>query len=129
MRTGWLTDRSGASAMEAAILMPVFAVLLMAAAAFGQAFFVVGSAQWAVERTARELMIDGALTEAAFEERLRELTSRFSAIDYDVSYSDILYGEVRVTEVSTMLRYPVRLPGFEPIWIHHRVEIHAPRGV
>ncbi|MCC5997005.1 MAG: pilus assembly protein [Oceanicaulis sp.] len=124
----WVTDRSGASAVEAALLMPVFAVLLVAAVAFGQAFFVLGSAQWAVERTARELMIDGALTEAAFEQRLRELTGRFSAIDYEVVFAETLYGEVRVTEVQTVLRYPVRLPGFEPIWIDHRVEVHAPRG-
>lgn len=127
MKRNWVSDTRGASAVEAALLMPVFAVLLVAAVAFGQAFYILGSTQWAVERTARELMLDGALTEAAFEARLRDLTGRFSAIDYQVNYTEALYGEVRVTEVRTILRVPVRLPGFDPFWIEHPVEVHAPR--
>lgn len=124
----FIKDRRGASAVEAALLMPAFTVLLVASVAFGQAFYVLGSVQWAVEHSARELMIDGALTEAAFEQRLRTLSTRFSSIDYDVTFADVLYGEVRVTEVRTVLRYPVRLPGFDPIWIEHPVEVHAPRS-
>jgi Flp pilus assembly protein TadG len=121
------SDRRGASAVEFALVMPVFAILMFGAMAFGQAFYALGSVQWAVERTARELMIDGAISEAEFEARVRTIAARMTAMEYDVAYSETVYGDMRVTEIRTTLRYPVRIPFMEPVWLSYPVETHAPR--
>lgn len=126
---GLLGDVAGASAVEFAILMPVFLILLVAGVAFGQGFYAIGSVQWAVEQTARDLMIDGNLSEAQYEARVRELASAFTGMDFAVSYSTVGYGEIEVMQVRTTLRYPVRIPLMNPVWLTYPVETYAPRPV
>jgi len=119
--------RAGTSAIEFAIVMPIFMVLLVAGIAFGQGFYAVASVQWAVERTARDMMVDGNLTEAQYEARLRDLTSSFTGMDFQVDYSTASYGDIQVTQIRTTLRYPVRIPMMEPVWIVYPVDTYAPR--
>jgi Flp pilus assembly protein TadG len=123
----FVRDRSGAGAVEFALIMPVFATLLFAAMVFGQAYYAIGSVQWAIERTARDMMVSGALSEAEFEQRLRARTENMSAMTYQVSYSDTLYGEIRVTEITTVLSYPVTIPFYGELVLTYPVAVHAPR--
>lgn len=125
----FLADRAGTSAVESAILMPVFLVLLVGGIAFGQGFYAIGAVQWAVERTARDLMIDGSLSESEYETRVREIASAFTGMDFDVSYATENYGDIEVMQVRTILRYPVRIPLMEPVWLTYPVETYAPRPV
>jgi len=127
MRRRLHADRSGTSAIEFAIVMPVFIMLLIAAIAFGQAFYAIGSVQWAMERTARDLMIDAELGNAEFETRLRTLASSLTPLEYELSFTDTMYGEVRVTEVRADLRYRIAIPLIDPIWINYPVTVQAPR--
>ena len=122
-------ERSGTSAIEFAIVMPVFIILLIAGVVFGQGFYAIGSVQWAVERTARDLMIDGSLSEAQYEARVRALTENFTGMDFEVAYTTQSYGEIEVMQVRTLLRYPVRIPLMDTIWLQYPVETYAPRPV
>lgn len=122
-------ERSGTSAIEFAIIMPVFIILLIAGVAFGQGFYAIGSVQWAVERTARDLMVDGNLSEAQYEARVRALTENFTGMDFEVAYTTQSYGEIEVMQVRTLLRYPVRIPLMDTIWLQYPVETYAPRPV
>lgn len=125
----FLAQTAGTSAVEFAMLAPVFIVLLVAGVAFGQGFYAIGSVQWAVERTARDLMIDGSLSEAQYEARVRALTENFTGMDFDVSYATENYGEIEVMEVRTVLRYPVRIPLMDTVWLQYPVVTYAPRPV
>lgn len=122
-------DRSGTTAIESAILMPVFIILLIAGVAFGQGFYAIASVQWAVERTARDLMVDGSLSEAQYEARVRDLTQNFTGMEFDVAYTTQSYGEIEVMQVRTMLLYPVRIPLVRTVWLRYPVETYAPRPV
>ena len=122
-----LKDRSGAGAVEFALIMPVFAILLFAGAVFGQAFYAIGSVQWAIERTSRDMMLSGSLSEAEFEQQLRTLTSNLTALSYQVSYAETLYGEIRVTEITTVLSYPVNIPLWGQVMLTYPVQVQAPR--
>lgn len=128
---GWrlCADRSGTTAVEFAILMPVFIILLIAGVAFGQGFYAIGSVQWAVERTARDLMVDGNLSEAQYEARVRALTENFTGLEFEVAYTTQSYGEIEVMQVRTILRYPVRIPLMDTVWLQYPVETYAPRPV
>lgn len=123
------SDRRGAAALEFAMIMPVFALLLIAGAMLGQAYYTIGSVQWAVERTARDLMVDGSLTEAEFEARLRSLTSDMTQMSYQVTYTDTIYGEITVTEVETLLTYTMNLPVVGAVPISYPVNVQSPRPV
>lgn len=125
----FLLANAGTSAIEFAILMPVFIILLVGGVAFGQGFYAIGSVQWAVEKTARDLMIDGNLSEAEYEGRVRELASAFTGMDFAVIYTTATYGDIEVMQVRTTLRYPVRIPLMEPVWLTYPVETYAPRPV
>lgn len=125
----FLAQTAGTSAVEFAILAPVFIILLVAGVAFGQGFYAIGSVQWAVEQTARDLMIDGSLSEAQYEARVREIARAFTGMDFYVSYTTQNYGEIEVMQVRTILRYPVRIPLMDPVWLTYPVETYAPRPV
>jgi len=129
MRRRFIFDRRGGAAIEFAFVMPVFVILLLAGALFGRAFYEIGSVQWAIERTARDMMLDGDLTTAQFEARVRELTGGLTAMDYSVTYAETLYGEIRVTEVTTILNYTLNMPVYGPMTVSYPVEVQIPRPV
>ncbi|TGY89033.1 pilus assembly protein [Marinicauda algicola] len=120
-------DRRGTSAIEFALVAPVFVILLCATVLLGQAFYTASSLQWAVEATTRDLMIDRHLTEAEFEQRLRTLVSQLSTAEFQVAYASTIYGEIPVTEVTTQVTYPVSIPLVAPFDLTWTIETHAAR--
>ncbi len=122
-------DTRGSTAVEFAFIAPVFILLVVAAILFGQAYYALGSVQWAIERTARDLMVDGELTEAEFETRVRQLTESLTAMNYTVAYQDVMYGEIRVTEITTTLQYTINVPVVGSYTLTYPVEVHSPRPV
>lgn len=120
-------DTRGAAALEFALIMPVFALLLIVGAMLGQAYYTMGSVQWAVERTARDLMVDGSLSESEFESRLRSLTANLTAMSYQVTYTNTVYGEITVTEIQTVLTYTMNLPVVGEVPLSYPVNVQSPR--
>ena len=51
-------DRNGASALEFAMILPVFCMMLFGSIQMGIAYYYAGTVQYALERTARVTMID-----------------------------------------------------------------------
>lgn len=120
-------DRRGTTAVEFALIAPVFVVLLCATLLLGQAFYAANSLQWAVEKTTRDLMLDRNLTEAEFETRLRALVTDLSGVEFTVVYASAIYGEIPVTEVVTNVVYPVQIPLVSPFELRYTIETHAAR--
>ncbi len=129
MITAFTRDRQGGTLIEFAMLMPVFLIMTVAAILFGQAYYALGSVQWAIERTARDMMVDGTLTEADFERELNALTSQLTSMSYSVAYADTTYGEIRVTEITTTLAYTIDIPVVGSYTLTYPVEVHSPRPV
>ncbi|MCP2679124.1 pilus assembly protein [Maricaulaceae bacterium NA33B04] len=129
MKRFFTHDTRGSTAVEFAFIAPVFILLVVAAILFGQAYYALGSVQWAIERTARDLMVDGELTEAEFETRVRQLTDSLTAMNYTVAYQDVMYGEIRVTEITTTLQYTINVPVVGSYTLTYPVEVHSPRPV
>lgn len=120
-------DRGGTTAIEFALVAPVFVILLCATVLLGQAFYAANSLQWAVEATTRDLMIDRNLSEAEFEDRLRVLAGELSDVEFTVVYASAIYGEIPVTEVVTRVVYPLWIPLLDPIELRYTIETHAAR--
>ena len=122
-------DRGATSAIEFALIVPVFVTLLIGTVMLGHAFYVAGSLQWAVEATTRDLMLDRNLSTAEFEERLRALASSLSDVEFQVAYADVVYGEIPVTEVRTTVSYPIAIPLVQPFNMTYTIETHAARPI
>lgn len=126
MLAAW-RDRRGSTAIEFALIVPVFVVLLAGTLIMGHGFYTASTLQWAVEETTRDLMLDRHLTEAEFEQRLRDLVAQLSDIDFQVAYAHTVYGEIPVTEVTTEVVYPVAIPLLDPFELRYTIETHAAR--
>ena len=107
---GWLAETGGASALEFAILLPVFVTLVFGTMRVGLLFFQAGTVQQALEETARELMVDDTLSEAqlqlSIEARLEELIS----IPVDVTYSVVPVGEVSIMRITAAFSVDLIIP-------------------
>lgn len=123
------SDQRGIAAIEFALIVPVFVVLLIGTVTIGHAFYVANSLQWAVERTTRQLMLDRNFTETQFEDELRTLASSLSNVQFQVAYASAVYGEIPVTEVTTTVSYPVSIPLIAPLTMNYTIETHAARPI
>lgn len=68
---GWLGDRSGATAAEFALVLPLFTVMVLGIFEFGWTQHCLSSMRYAMENATRDLMLDPKLTEAQLESRVR----------------------------------------------------------
>jgi Flp pilus assembly protein TadG len=94
MRVFWnrfCDDEDGASALEFALVFPLFATMLFGSLQMGLAYYTAGSVQYALERTARMTMVDQDMSagqvQTAFENLLEPLTNEEIDINYTVDSS------------------------------------------
>lgn len=120
-------DTRGTTAIEFAIIAPIFIIMLIGTLVLGHAFYTMSTVQWALEETTRELMIDKDMTTEAFEVRAKRLLQQLSHISIDIAYAQTTYGEIPVTEVTSTVTYPVNIPLYGAFDLSYTVETHAPR--
>lgn len=67
----WAGDRSGATAAEFAMVLPLFAAMVFGIFEFGWTQHCLSSTRYAMETAARDLMLNPQLTEAQLETKVR----------------------------------------------------------
>jgi Flp pilus assembly protein TadG len=106
----WAVDARGASALEFAILLPVFVAMIFGTMQVGLLFLQAGTVQQALEDTARELMVDETLSQAqlqaSIDARLEELVS----VPVDVTYTVIPIGDVSVMRITAAFSVELIIP-------------------
>jgi Flp pilus assembly protein TadG len=97
----WLSaDVSGASALEFALVLPVFVAMTFGTIQVGLAFYYAGSVQYALERTARITMVDQDMTQGQVQTAFANELSAFTDQDIDISYTVDDAGAVPIAELS-----------------------------
>src|SRR5580765_2756292 len=72
----FLHSEVGASALEFAMTLPAFVMLIFGTIQFGFAFFCGSTVQFALERVARVVMVDNTMTQSSAQSKFdSELTS------------------------------------------------------
>lgn len=66
-RTTWTADRRGATAVEFALVVPVFLLIVVAILEFGRMFWIQNSIQFAVEEAGRFAMVNITATETQLQ--------------------------------------------------------------
>jgi Flp pilus assembly protein TadG len=107
--------QGGASALEFALVFPVFAAMLFGTIHMGIAFYYAGSVQYALERTARLTMVDQEMTanqvQAAFDNEVSVFTDQDIVVNYSVDTS----GDVPIAALNATYAYEVIVP-FVPVF-------------
>lgn len=126
LTTAFLGSRDGASAVEFAMILPLFVTMVLGTIQMGIVYYQAGTVQHALEETAREVMIDPAMTlsqiETSIEARLEELTSQQVTVTYSVDTS----GPVSIAQVNASFTIEVVIPFVPGFSVPFDAETHIP---
>lgn len=104
-------DESGATALEFALLAPVFMVLVFAVLQLSIAMHQGNSAKWAVERASRHVLVDNSLTEAQIQELIDDyLKAVGSNAGIEISYAVDASGSIPYGTISGTYSYEINVP-------------------
>lgn len=102
-------SEDGASALEFALIFPLFAAMLFGTIQLGLAYYFAGSIQYALERAARTRMVtamSASQVQAAFDAEVAPFTDDNIPISYSVDSS----GDVPIATMSATFTYQVVVP-------------------
>jgi Flp pilus assembly protein TadG len=102
-------SEDGASALEFALIFPLFAAMLFGTVQMGMAYYFAGSVQYALERAARTRMVtdmSSSQMQAAFDAELAPFTDD----TYPLSYSVDSSGDVPIATLSATYTFAVVIP-------------------
>ncbi|MCI4645465.1 MAG: pilus assembly protein [Hyphomonadaceae bacterium] len=113
-RRSWRGCASGVSAVEFAMLAPIFMVMVFASLQIALAWHNGNTVRHAVKKAARELMFDKTLTEddlqVLVDARLAKL--RPAGLSVDIALAVDTSGSVPVANVTGTYTHPVQIPMF-----------------
>jgi Flp pilus assembly pilin Flp len=103
-------NQDGASALEFALILPVFAAMVFGTIQMGLAYYFAGSVQFALERTARLVMVNQDMTASeaaqAFTDEISTFTDQTITFTYNVDSS----GDVPIAELGAVYDYQFVIP-------------------
>lgn len=110
----FLRNEGAASALEFAILLPVFVTVLFGTLHFSIFLYQAGLAQYAVEEAARAVMVQQDLTMSEVEAEVRGRLEGLMVQPVAVTQAMDQAGEVNVLRVSVSFTMPLSIP-FVPL--------------
>lgn len=103
-------DQDGASALEFAILLPVFLMFMLGIFQMGLVFYQVGTAQHALEEAARTLMVRQDMTPGEVEAAVRARLGPFMLQPVTVTQALGHEGDADVVRVNLSFTMEVTIP-------------------
>jgi len=103
-------NNSGASALEFAILLPVFVTMLLGTVQVGMLFYQAGTVQHALEDTAREVMVQSSMTSGQIETSIRSRLQDLVSNEVVVTYSVETVGEASVANINASFTLDLFIP-------------------
>ena len=120
-------DRSGASAVEFALVLPAFVTLIFGIIEFSRLIFVGSSVQWATDRAARLAVIDPEISVAEIETELKSYLDMAGSPPVDVSLTTSTVGGVEVIHVNAHYDHAVEGPFIPSFTIGFDFETNIPK--
>jgi len=117
---------SGASALEFALVLPVFAAMMFGSIQMGLAYYHAGSVQYALERTARIAMVDQDMSTGEVQSAFQNELSTFTDQDIELSYTIDSSGAVPIAALSATYQHEFVIPFVPSFTIDFPVESRVP---
>lgn len=118
LRRGLCGDRRGTSAVEFAIIAPVFIALLLGVFELGWALHCNQSVDWAVQTAARQLVANPTMTNAQLTSSVQSILSN---LDYDPNAVTVSLTEdpagasPRLAHVTASYAHAINVPFINPV--------------
>jgi Flp pilus assembly protein TadG len=100
----------GATAVEFAMILPAFVMLLFGIFEFSRLIFVSSSVQWATDRAARLAVLNPEVTVGVIESEIRENLKMANDPNIEVSLTTTSIGTVEIIHVTTHYEHYVSAP-------------------
>lgn len=119
-------DKSGAAAVEFAMIAPVLFTCIVGMLMLGMAYYEGATVQWSLERTLRAAMIDPDITPAEIEAALNARLEAIGSPEIDFSYVIDDSGSVPVAVATANYEVPLHVPFVPDMALHFSAESVAP---
>ena len=107
---GLRRDQSGATATEFAIIMPVFTLMVFGLVEVSMLMFKGASVQWALDRAARQIVINPDTTSAQIKSAMDTYLQAAGSPPVTLSYATETISAVEVVRVNAHYEHVVRAP-------------------
>ena len=106
----FVRDRRGATAVEFAMVLPIFVLVVLAGLQFGWAQHASGSVNFALEQSSRALLLNPSLDEAAVRAMVLGKLDAGTAANVTVSVARVTSDGTPVARVTGVYRQIIGLP-------------------
>ncbi|MDP3739485.1 MAG: pilus assembly protein [Hyphomonadaceae bacterium] len=125
----FVAGKHGAAAVEFALVIPALLLLVVGAMELSIALYRGASVQWAVERAARAVSLNGTLTEADIQALVdADLARVGAAVEVDVGYSTEAGPELTLARITATYVHTVDIAFLPSLDIPFMVDVTAPRA-
>jgi Flp pilus assembly protein TadG len=123
---GWKDDDSGATAVEFAIVGPIFLIMLIGIVQLSIAYFHGSSVQWAVDRAMRTAMVDADITSTEVENLIAASLGDINPPEIELTFSIDTSGEIHLAHVVANYEIPVQILFMPEFAVEFSVEAYVP---
>lgn len=116
----------GASALEFALIAPLFFAMVFGTIQIGVAYYYANSVQFALERTARITMVDQDMSEGQVQTAFANQLAAFTDQDVEVNYTVDSSGAVPIGEFSATYEHQIVIPFVPSFNVTFDVETRVP---
>ena len=122
-------DERGATALEFAILTPVFLVMLFAVLQVSIAFHKGNTAQWAVKKAARQVLLDDSMTESQVQALVdSNLDAIGESLRLHVHYTVDTSGSVPIGRIRATYVHKVSVPALTTFYARFPIDVVVPKA-
>lgn len=122
-------DQRGATALEFAILAPLFLTLILATLQLSIAMHNGNTAKWAVKKAARDLLVDNTLTQAEIQSLVDGyLTDVGSNVSVTVTYALDTSGSLTIGNLSANYEHKIDVPFLRSFTADFPVSVSVPHA-
>jgi Flp pilus assembly protein TadG len=119
-------DESGATAVEFAIICPIFFMMLIGIVQLSIAYFHGATVQWAVDRAMRVAMVDADITSTEIQNLVEEDLGVIGTPDIDLTYTVDNSTEIPLAHVVASYELPVQILFVPEFTMELSVESYIP---
>ena len=119
-------DARGATAVEFAIVVPVFLTIMLTIWEFGYAQHKLSSIRFAMEKASRSLMVNNAMTEAQLSAQVKSQLSSIADNNVTITLSSTTVSGATVKKLTGTYSTKIGVPGLATIPVNWSTVVSTP---